>query len=377
MKLKSLLFLSVLSASAPLVAFALPVTGVTFKTSDAALQKIYNSAVSNAAVNVIQFTPTMKILVEGGGFRNCWLETQPMGGEMYAKRNVEVALNNQVIFIQTRRADGRVAASLVTEKVAVEKGRDKEHTPEGFVWLTNMNMLAVFQSFQGYNFPDSAWKMYFWAGKDRTYLQQLYDTLEGHDNYLWRTRDSNGDGILETWCIYDTGEDHNMRLMMRGVPTRWPFEKPPGSPGTGDPKNLAERKRYWSEHFKDNVPAPTTLAEVLAPIASMDIMAYSYGGRITLAKISRELGNGREKFWQQKAEEVRQHVIKGLWDEKRQACFDHDRNGKQMPEITHNNIRCMWHGMFTQEMADGFIREHMAQSGRTLVAAAAAVQRHS
>lgn len=88
-------------------------------------------------------------------------------------------------------------------------------------------------------------------------------------------------------------------------------------------------------------------------------MAYSFEGRATLAKIVRELGNGREAFWQQQAEDVRQRLIKGLWDPERHACFDRDRTGKRLEELIHNNLRCMWHGVFTQEMADAFIRHHL------------------
>jgi hypothetical protein len=91
----------------------------------------------------------------------------------------------------------------------------------------------------------------------------------------------------------------------------------------------------------------------------MDFMGYSYDGRATLAKISRELGNGREKFWAHGAEEVRQRLIKGLWDDKRHACFDRDRTGKRLEELVHNNLRAMYYGVFTQPMADAFIREHL------------------
>jgi hypothetical protein len=31
-----------------------------------------------------------------------WLETQPMGGEMYAKRNMEAGLNNQLLFMENQ-----------------------------------------------------------------------------------------------------------------------------------------------------------------------------------------------------------------------------------------------------------------------------------
>ena len=97
----------------------------------------------------------------------------------------------------------------------------------------------------------------------------------------------------------------------------------------------------------------------MVPFASMDVMAYSFEGRATLAKIAGELGNGREECWRQRAEQVRQRLIQGLWDPSRHACFDRDRTGKRLDELIHNNLRCMWHGIFTQEMADAFIRDHL------------------
>ncbi len=55
----------------------------------------------------------MKVLVEGGGYNNAWLETQPMGGEMFAKHNLQIAMNNQVIFMLGQRADGRLPGMVV------------------------------------------------------------------------------------------------------------------------------------------------------------------------------------------------------------------------------------------------------------------------
>jgi hypothetical protein len=125
-----------------------------------------------------------------------------------------------------------------------------------------------------------------------------------------------------------------------------------------DPQDSINFKKYWLEHHREKL-LPPSRDEVLVPFASMDVMSYSYEGRATLAKISRELGNGRELFWSQQAEEVRQRLIKGLWDTSRNACFDLDRTGKRLNELIHNNIRCMWYGIFTQEMADSFIRCHL------------------
>ncbi|MBM3861150.1 MAG: hypothetical protein FJ395_16095 [Verrucomicrobia bacterium] len=332
-------------------------TGVSFRTTDADLQRLFDAAETQAASNIVQFTPTRKALVEGGGYPNVWIETQPMGGEMYAKRNLKVALNNQILFLLAQRADGRLPGMVVSGDTIIKRGWDKK-PPEGYVWLPDHHMAADFEMFQGYCFPDPAWRLYFWTGKDKKYLRQLYEALEKHDDYLWRTRDSNGDGILETWCVWDTGEDHSSRLVSRGAPNRWPFDQPPGTPELPNPQDPKQFSQYWRYQWMDKLPPPTP-DQMFVPFASMDIMAYSYEGRATLSKIARELGNGREAFWQQQAEEVRQRLIKGLWDLSRHACFDRDRTGKTLPELVHNNLRCMWYHVFTQEMADAFIKHHL------------------
>ena len=74
-------------------------------------------------------------------------------------------------------------------------------------------------SSRGLLFPGKpALDLYYLGGKDAEYLAQLAKTLEAFDAYLWRVRDSDGDGCLETWCKYDTGEDHAMRYA--DAPTR-------------------------------------------------------------------------------------------------------------------------------------------------------------
>lgn len=333
-------------------------TGVMFQTTDLGLQRLFDAAEAKAAANVVPFTPSMKVLVEGGGYGNAWIETQPMGGEMYAKRNLDVALNNQLVFLLGQRRDGRLPGMVVAGANALKQGWHQQ-APEGFVWLPEAGLAADFEMFQGFCFPDPAWKMYFWCGKDRAYLTKLAGALAAHDAYLWRTRDSSGNGLLESWCIWDTGEDHSTRFLLRQAPTRWPFDFPPLGPRMPDPRDPANFRHYWIEHQRDNLPPPAR-DEVLVPFESMDVTSYSFEARATLAKIARELGTGREAHWQEQAEAVRQRLISGLWDPARQACFDRDRTGKVLPELIHNNLRCMWHGVFTQAMADGFIRHHLA-----------------
>lgn len=330
-------------------------TKATFESKDEGLQRLHDAAIRCLEGNLVQFTPSMKVLVEGGGYPNAWIETQPMGGEMYARRNPQVALNNQVIFMLGQREDGRLPGMVISTKTSLENGWDSE-PPEGHAWMPKARITADYEMFQGFCFPEPAWRVYHWIGRDKAYLQELHDALEAHDAYLWRTRDSDGDGILETWCVWDTGEDDATRLTARGAPNRWPFDQPPGAKGLPDPQKPEDLRRYW--HRGDDANAPT-LDEIQVPFASMDVMAYSYNARATLSLIAAELGNGDEARWKLAASNVRARLIEKLWDPGRHACFDRDRHGEVLPELIHNNLRCMWYGIFTQDMADAFIKHHL------------------
>jgi hypothetical protein len=186
----------------------------------------------------------------------------------------------------------------------------------------------VYSHLQGFCFPYHALNLFYWTKKqDMAYLNRLYLALEAYDNYWWSYRDSDGDGCLELWCAVDTGEDHSNRFA--GTKLWWvsPGEKPPVDP--------------------------------VFPVESMDMMSYSYDTRITLAKISKLLANGKEREWNDKAKAVQDKVYSYLWDDKRGACFDRNCRNEVMPALIHNNLRAMYYGMFTQQMADRFVKEHL------------------
>ncbi len=283
----------------------LPRTSYRFHINNPALMRLYDTAVEKCQRNLSKFGQDT-VLVEGGGYEKIWLETQPMGGEMYARYNLQAALNNQVLFMRHQRADGRLAGSI-------------QGFPDGRVE-------AQFNKFQGFCFPWPALNMYYWLGEDRAYLDQLAHCLEAFDAYLWRVRDSNGDGLLESWCVYDTGEDNAVRY--------------------------GDAPVYCTE---DTPPEGYTVV----PMASMDVMSFSYAARDTLAEISKIRRDGRAAEWRSKAGAVARALHQGLWDEARGACFDRDKNGNPVDVLCHNSLRCMYWGSFTQEMADRFVREHL------------------
>ncbi|MFD0669957.1 hypothetical protein [Cohnella sp. GCM10027633] len=283
---------------------SLPDTEASFSTNNESLQRLYDRCETMAKLNIRTFLDK-RVLVEGSYYPNVWLETQPMGGEMYAKRDIEAALGNQLIFMENQREDGRIP---------------------GMISVAGGKLQSDFAWFQGYCFPVPALKMYYWMKKDRRYLESLYGVLERFDAYLWQYRDSDGDGCLETWCVWDTGEDHSTRLA--GAPDSWDGETPPYGIGN-------------------------------VPYESMDVMGYSCNGRDVLAIISRELGNGQESYWRRKADEVRDKIKSYLWRPEKTACYDRDCDNAFMDVLVHNNLRVMYYGGFDQEMADAFIARHL------------------
>lgn len=283
-------------------------TGVTFSTEAAWLQELFDRCEVLCEKNTAVFTDK-KVLREGSDYDGVWLETQPMGGEMYAKRDMEIALNNQLIFMENQRKSGRLPGMI--------KFQEPFLLQVSYDWL------------QGFCFPIPALKMYYLIGKDQNYLTLLYDTLKSFDEYLWTYRDSDGDGCLESWCTWDTGEDNSLRFTRYGV-------KDGGYGGEEPPVNSGK-----------------------LPYASMDVMSYSCQARSVLSSISHILENGEAAFWESKAQEVRAKIKSYLWIPEKNACYDRDCNHEVMDVLIHNNLRCMYHGSFDQDMADRFIRYHL------------------
>ncbi len=310
----------------------LPETGVLFKTSDLKLQRVFDEAERLAKLNMKNFGK-YEVMVEGAGYSAVYLETQPIGGAMYAKRDIEIAKNNQLVFMDCQREDGRLPGS-----VRFQGGK----------------LVSRYLELQGGYLPLEAFDVYFWTGKDQNYLAHLYETLEKYDDYLWKTRDSDNNGCLETWCIHDTGEDHCSRFgdsyhswLLNFAPTLENLKKISAADSLELCSDFYNR---CSGKIKLNSPMP---------IESMDVMSFSYANRYVLARISEILKTGRSKFWDEKARVVKEKIRDYLWIPEKHACYDRNRDNKVMDILIHNNLRSMYFGSFDQKMADEFIKYHL------------------
>ncbi len=279
---------------------------VIFKTEDERLQRLFDEAEKRILGNVRDFAGR-PVLVEGAGYEKIWLETQPMGGEMFYKRDDSgAALNNQLLFMENQRSDGRLPGSIK---------------------LDNGKVIPEYNKLQGFCFPAPALNMYWLIGEDREYLDFLGATLEKFDAWLWKYRDSDNDGCLESFCVYDTGEDGAVRY--------------------GDAPN------YWE---KDEAPD----GFLSVPMASSDIMSWSYSARETLAKIYAIKGKAAAASeWRDKALKVRKALEGCLWNEERHALFDRNSRHEMQNTLTHGTLKAMYWGSISKDKADAFVREHL------------------
>ncbi len=287
-------------------------SGVIFKTKDEKLQSVFDKAEEICKMNRRVYGD-YNVLIEGAKYNGVWLETQPMGGEMYAKRSIETALGNILIFLRYQRMDGKFPGMI----------------SPGSAWS---GIITHYDWMQGCFLPHAALKLYYLIGKDKEYLEVLYNGLKKFDDYLWQYRDSDGDGCLESWCIWDTGEDNLTIHILNGINMpedgAWAANTPPKKRGN-------------------------------MPYESAQYMSYSYACRDVLSKVSEILANGEDEEWRTKAKAVQDKFYDYLWDKGRGASYDRDKNNEMMYILTQANIKCMYGGIFTQEMADEFIARHL------------------
>ena len=57
-------------------------------------------------------------------------------------------------------------------------------------------------------------------------------------------------------------------------------------------------------------------------------------------------------------------VQASLWAPERSAMFDRRADDSIVPTLMHNSLRMMWQGLFSQEMADSFIRDNLMNRSR-------------
>ena len=292
----------------------IPATGVNFTTADAALQALFSHAEVCEAGNILPFAPGFDVLVEGGHYKNIWLETQPMGGAMYGVRNLTVALHNQLAFMRTQRLDGRLAGMVTTlgggavNPTYSYPGDATRSMLQGFYMASPAVDVAFLLAASGSAAPVVA-----------AFLSELQPVLARFDAWLWAARNSSR-GVLWLNGTADTGEDGSDK-----------YRSTPANP-------------------------------LAPPFESMDMMAYAHDAQRALARIAAAQGDAAgARHWAARMAATAAALKARLWRAELGACFDRERDGAGafVSTLLHNNLRAMWAGTFDQAMADAFVARHL------------------
>ena len=280
-------------------------TGVGFSTHDAALQAAYHHATLCGHGNVKPFLPGLDCIKEGSGYKNVWLETQPMAGAMWAVRNVTNALANQLVFMRTQRPDGRLPGMVTTNGTdlsAVYCIRGQSLLQGDYFSSTSVDVAF----FLNVSDPETA----------AAYTKELHGVLERFDDWMWRARRSSRPGRSDVLWV----------------------------PGPND----------WGGDGYDGYDGYP------APFESMDMMSYAHSNALALARTATLLGNrSGAAHWTARAATVAASLERALWIPAKGACYDVSANGSVVDVLVHNNLRAMWHGAFSQAMAETFVSEHL------------------
>ena len=294
------------------------------------------------------------VLVEGAQYIGAWLETQPMGGAMWATRSVRLGLDNQLVFMRTQRADGRLShrvdcgqhkAKVCDPNASLPAAGPEPVYLQGLYMASPAVDMAWFMSCQ----PDCGNLAAASAAPARAYLAELASSLARYDAYLWATRNDSSCGGLRSGAI-----NHSSC---------------PAVPSDESPGN--RRGLLWSvgsglgfgQHGSDGDSGEDGTDKYInntGPIQKMDMMGYSYDLRRSLARIATLLGNATAAWhWTSAATLVQQRTIANLWRPDHSAMYDRDATDSWVTTLVHNNLRMMWLGLFTQQMADDFVHVHL------------------
>ena len=164
---------------------------------------------------------------------------------------------------------------------------------------------------------------------DRKFLQTAYAACKGWDAWLCANRMTLGQGLVETFCVYDTGHDNSCRL--EGLPNGCPDVEGTAHEDIGG-----------------------------LPLISPDVNAVFYGDRIALSEMAEKLGYAKESAdWKQKAESVRRRMFGVLYDEATDFFYDADKSlaQRKIKSISITNV--FTEHMLTQAEFDRIYERHM------------------
>ena len=240
----------------------------------------------------------------------CWAQLQ---GTEEAKK---VALAQMLLFIINRQEDGHLPYKVIDLTIAGPQWQ--KDTPNGYGQIQEC-----------VSFGRLCFETYLLTG-DTEFLKEAYAALKGWDEWLVNNRMTLKRGLIETFCVYDTGHDNSARFA----------DIPNGCPDRQGKTWAADR------------PA--------LPIVSPDMNAVFFGDRMSLADMAEALGLESEReAWLKKADEVRDAMFEQLYDKADDFFYDIDRAGRMRKIKTIAISNVFTERVLTQSEFDRIYERHM------------------
>ena len=315
----------------------LPRTGVTFFSTDVALQGLVAHAADMATRNIKLFRrlsadSNFSVMEEGAQYHAAWLETQPMAGGMYATRNARIGLNNILVFMRAQQPDGFIPGQVSADPVqdagafvanpagaattSVATGDQRDGVMQGLFFASPA--------------ADMAWYLQLADVENNSsgYIAELMQVLDGYDRWLWATR--NGSAICQPNSVgcaagssYTRQGGSNATACCRGDAAAAPKRGLLWSDGIGD--SGEDSSTRFCKVANHSVPYAPCVVSYAFPIQSADVTSYSYDCRATLARLANMTGDSvAAQSWGAKAAAVAKNLKVQLWDKKAGAMFARD-----------------------------------------------------
>jgi hypothetical protein len=258
-----------------------------FPSDDPAWPTTWDAALAVLAGNVRSMPRyDHPVLVEGSTYAGIWQECAPQEGQIYGTLQqyvaaaegqptpLQTARANHMAFFAQQKEDGQLPASI--------KLADKVGTSAGYGQIQMVVPIAA-----------TAWDI-FETTKDQELLETAYKSCSRWDAWLRQYRDTRRTGLVEGFCVYDTGMDNSPRW--KGVRNQCPGADArvcPPDPGV--------------------------------PRLCPDLSATVHGGRIALAAMAHALGKRDDHArWLADAEHIRQLILTKLYSPEDAAFYDLD-----------------------------------------------------
>lgn len=294
---------------------------IQFSTDAALIDLVWRRALSGLERSIVEIAGH-RVLSVAPGYPGIWLEHATLEGLLYADIDLALAIANHTIFLDEQKADGQIPCNYRLPGAQRPAGVPLL----GFGQIQSVVSLAL----TGYELAQRVGDMAFAA--------RLYAGAERLDGWFGRYRDSAQLGLVQAFCVHDTGHDNS-----------WRFGRPPRAVPNACPGRDATRCNEGHD----------------LPWYAPDMSASRVELRLGLAGLARLLGRPADaQRWQSAADTSRQSLAAHLYDADDAFFYDLDKQGRLRRYRSEAAFHPLRVGALSQEQFERMWARHIANPRR-------------